>query len=115
MKRIIIREGQKGIITGHIALNETPGFKEKCEEIARQLNASINTTLNGEICLNNEQMSVVLGIDPGDAGSKFYGPSIMVKSVAFSFLTSDPAGYEAAKASFDKLMEVVGNSELLAL
>jgi hypothetical protein len=114
MKRIIIREGQKGIITGHIALNETPGFKEKCEEIARQLNASVNTTLNGEICLNNEQMHVVLGIDPGD-GSKVYGPSIMVKSVAFSFLTSDPAGYEAAKASFDKLMEIVGNSKLLAL
>ena len=114
MKRIIIREGQKGIITGHIALNETPGFKEKCEEIARQLDASINTTLNGEICLHNERMHVVLGIDPGD-GSKFYGPSIMVKSVGFSFLTSDPAGYEAAKASFDKLMEVVENSELLAL
>ena len=114
MKRIILREGQENIITGHIALNETPGFKEKCEEIARQLNASINTTLNGEICLHNERMSVVLGIDPGD-GSKIYGPSIMVKSISFSFLTSDPAGYEDAKASFDKLMEVVENSELLTL
>ena len=114
MKKIIIREGQENIITGHIALNETPGFKEKCEEIARQLNASINTTLNGEICLYNEQMHVILGIDPGD-GSKFYGPSIMIKSVGFSFLTSDPAGYEAARASFDKLMKIVGNSELLAL
>jgi hypothetical protein len=114
MKKIIIREEQEGIITGHIALNETPGFKEKCEEIARLLGASVNTTLNGEICLTNETMHAVLGIDPGD-GSKFYGPSIMVKSVGFSFLTSDPAGYETAKASFDKLMEVVGNSELLAL
>lgn len=72
MKKVIIREGQEGIITGHIPLNETPGFKEKCEEIARLLGASVNTTLNGEICLTNEQMHVVLGIDQGD-GSKFYG------------------------------------------
>lgn len=114
MKKVIIREGQEGIITGHIALNETPGFKEKCEEIAKLLGASVNTTLNGEICLTNEQMHVVLGIDQGD-GSKFYGPSIMVKSVGFSFLTSDPSAYESAKAMFDRLMKIVENSELLAL
>ena len=114
MKKIIINESQKDIITGHIALNETPGFKEKCEEIARILGASVHTTLNGEICLTNEQMHVVLGIDPGD-GSKFYGPTIMIKSIGFSFTTSDPSSYESARASFDKLMNIVGNSELLAL
>jgi hypothetical protein len=114
MKKIIIKEEQEGIITGHLALNETPGFKKKCEEIARQLKASVDTTLNGEVCIHNEQMHAVLGIDPGD-GSPHYGPSIMFKNIGFSFLTSDPAGYESAKASFARIMEIVENSRFLSL
>ena len=114
VKSNILSGGGNGITTGHLALKEMPGFNEKCEEIGRLLGMSTNTTLNGEIVLHNENMSVVLGVDEGD-GSRFYRPTIFAHSISMFFLTSDPAGYEAARASFDKLMKVMGNSELTTL
>lgn len=115
MKRILMTEAQvNGITTGHLALKETPGFNEKCEEISRLLGMSTDTTLNGEIVLHNESMSIVLGVDQGD-GSRFYRPTIFAQNISMHFMTSDPAGYESARASFDKLMQVMGNSELTTL
>lgn len=117
MKKIIISEGQENVLAkiqdfGEMSV-KYPAFKEKCENIARLTNMSLSIH-DGDACIDDEYTLAILGIDEGD-GSKVYRPSVMIKSISFRFSTSDPAAYEAARRSFEKLMGIMERPDLLTL